>query len=296
MKRIEKIKKYVFKYCLITIGVLISALALQTILIPNGLIDGGVTGVSLVLAKITPISVGVFIVMLNVPLLLYGLKTLKARFTIKAGYAMLLYAISLELFKELQPIIHDKFIATIFGGCFLGLGVGIVMYAGGCMDGTEVIAVLLDKKTELSVGQAVLIFNIIIFSLSSFVFGFDKALYSLTAYFISCKVIDKVSSGFEQMKVAMIVTDNSETNDIADNIYKTLGRTVTTWDSKGYVTKGDKKTLYLVLTRVEISDLKDVLDESKSPSFVSIFDANEIVGNNIIRKSKKVLDRIEKGN
>lgn len=292
MKMGEKIKKYIFKYIMITIGVVISALALDCILIPNGLIDGGITGVSIVLTKIIPISLGIFIVLLNAPLVLYGLKSLGVRFTIKATYAMILYSVCLEIFSQLQPLIHDKFIATIFGGGFLGLGVGIVMYAGGCMDGTEIIAVVLDKKTELSVGQVVLIFNVFIFSMSSLVFGFDKALYSLTAYFISCKVIDKVSSGFEQMKVAVIVTE--EGSDIPEQIYKKMGRTVTRWASNGLVSKSGKMTIYCVITRVEVSALKDILDDSEDSSFVTILDANEIVGDNIIKKSKKVIDMIEK--
>lgn len=284
MEMKEKIEKYFLKYLSITIGVSISALTLQCILIPNGLIDGGITGISIVLTKLIPISIGIFIVVLNLPLVIYGYKSLGVRFTIKAVYAMLLYSILLEVFTNLQPIIHDKFIATIFGGGFLGLGVGIVMYAGGCMDGTEIIAVILDKKTNLSVGQIVLIFNVIIFAISSIVFGMDKALYSLTAYFISCKVIDKVSSGFEQIKVAMIVTDVD--SDIPQRI-REMGRTVTYWDSNGLISKEGKITIYVVITRVEVSALKDILDESESSSFVTIFDANEIVGNHILKKAKK---------
>lgn len=292
MKMKEKIKKYFFKYLVITIGVIISSLALECILLPNGLIDGGITGVSIVLNNIIPINLSVIIVVLNIPLVLCGLKSLGVRFTCKAIYAMVGYSICLEIFSQFQPFIHDKFIATIFGGGFLGIGIGLVMYAGGCMDGTEVIAVILDKKIELSIGQIVLIFNVLIFTVSSLVFGFDKALYSLTAYFISCKIIDKVSSGFEQMKVAVIITRID--SDIPKMIYTKMGRTVTSWTSLGLASMQENMTIYCVITRVEVATLKEIVNENEDSAFVTILDANEIVGQHIKKKSAEVIKSVGK--
>src|SRR5699024_3180947 len=132
---------------------------------------------------------------------------------------------------------EQMLLATVFGGILLGIGVGVVIHFGGCVDGTESVALVISKKTTLSVGQVVLIFNLIIYSIAGIIFGLDRAMYSLLTYFITFKVIDFVSEGTEQAKAALIITDHG--TDMAKEIYKRLGRTVTTIRGKGLIS-GEK--------------------------------------------------------
>ena len=268
-------------YFAITIGVLIASFSLESFLVPNLILDGGITGVSMILSNITKISLGLFIAVLNIPFVYIGYKHLGERFLAKAIYSMLLFAILLSLFHNIPEFTSDKLLATVFGGFFLGLGVGVVIRFGGCLDGTESVAMVLSKKTNLSVGQVVLLFNLLIYMSAGFIFGFDRALYSLLTYFITFKIIDMVAEGFEQAKAAMIITDKSD--NLADKIYKKLGRTVTIMDAKGLIS-GEKMVLYCVITRIEIPELKRIIHDEDNSAFVTITDVSEIIGYHI--KSK----------
>lgn len=280
-------KRFLLSLILITIGAVIAAASLELILIPNSMIDGGMNGISIIINKLLGGPLGLIIFIVNLPFLILGYKHLGKKFLIKAGYAMILFSILLEVFNKYNPLIDDTLLATVYGGIMLGFGVGLIIKEGGCLDGTEIVAILLTKKRSLSVGQVVFVFNIIIYSLAIFVFGADRALYSLLTYFISYKVIDVVSDGLNSAKAAFIITDDG--SEIASAILKKLGRTVTLLSGEGIVSHGDKQVLYTVITRFEVSVLRDILDEVSSSSFVTIFDVSEIIGNHIKSVPNKVV-------
>ncbi len=288
-----KIKNSIFKdfisYIIITIGVIIASYALEAILIPNTILDGGVTGISIIISKLTPLTVSHTVFILNIPFIYIGYKHLGKRFLIKTIYSMTMFTLFLYLFSELEPVTDEILLATVFGGFLLGLGCGIVIKMGSCLDGTESVSMVISKKLPVSVGQIVLIFNIIIFSVAGFIFGIDRALYSLLTYFITYKVIDFVSEGLEQGKAAMIITDKSI--DISKEIYKRLGRTTTTIKGDGLIS-GKKEVLYCVLTRLEISELRKIAEEIDESVFITITDVSEIIGNHI--KSTKKIKKVEK--
>ena len=275
-----KLKKVV-DYFAITIGVIIAPCSLESFLVPNLILDGGITGISMIFSHLSKLPLGLFVFFINIPFVYIGYKHLGERFLAKAIYSMILFSILLSLFHGLPVFTSDKLLATVFGGLFLGLGVGIVIRFGGCLDGTESVAMVLSKKTNLSVGQCVLIFNLLVYSVAGFIFGFDRALYSLLTYFITFKVIDMVSEGLEQAKAALIITDKSDT--LADTIYKKLGRTVTIMNAKGLIS-GEKMVLYCVITRIEIPELKRIIHDEDNTAFVTITDVSEIIGYHI--KSK----------
>ena len=162
-----------------TFGIVLAALSLESFLVPNLILDGGVTGVSMILSQLTPLPLSLFILVLNIPFVYIGYKNLGKRFLVKALYSMTMFSIVLSLFHHIPEFTEDILLATVFGGLFLGLGVGLVIRFGGCLDGTESVAMVLSRKTSLSVGQVVLIFNLFIYALAGFIFGFDRALYSL---------------------------------------------------------------------------------------------------------------------
>ena len=264
---------------LITIGAVMAAASLELILIPNSMIDGGMNGISIILNTLFGGSLGIIIFIVNLPFLILGYKQLGKKFVFKAGYGMILFSILLEVFSSYTPLIDDTLLATIYGGILLGVGCGLIIKEGGCLDGTEIVAILINRKKSLSVGQVVFCFNIVIYGAAIFVFGAERALYSLLTYFVSYKVIDMVSDGLNSAKAAFIITDDGA--EIASEILKRLGRTVTVLSGEGIISHGDKRVLYTVITRFEVSILKDILNDVDDSSFVTVFDVSEIIGNHI---------------
>ena len=202
---------------------------------------------------------------------------------------MALFSILLEVFESIPIITSDILLALVYGGVLLGIGVGLIIKCGGCVDGTESVAIVISKNTSLSVGQIVLMFNLIIFAIAGFMFGANRALYSLLTYFITFKIIDFVNDGLEKVKSVMIISENGTS--LAETIYRRLGRTCTLLEGTGLIT-GSKSILYVVVTRLEIPEIKRIVDEEDSSAFVTISDVSEIVGNHI--KSTTAMNRIKK--
>lgn len=263
---------------MLTLGSILAAFALETFLIPNTILDGGVTGISIIISKLTMLPVSLLVLILNIPFVYIGYKNLGRGFLVRAVYSMVLFSCSLSFFQYFEAITEQMLLATIYGGVLLGLGVGIVIHSGGCVDGTESVALVISKKTTLSVGQVVLMFNLVIYSVAGLIFGIDRAMYSLLTYFITFKVIDFVSEGFEQLKAALIITEKG--TDMANEIYKRLGRTVTTIRGRGLIS-GDKEVMYCVLTRIEIYELRHIAEEMDESAFITILDVSDIIGNHI---------------
>ena len=278
----------VLTYMFMTIGILMAALALEVFLIPNKIIDGGITGISIILSFLTNINLSIFIIILNVPFLLLGFRHLGKNFLIQSTVAMALFSVLLEIFKQVDVVTNDVLLATVFGGILLGIGVGFVIRYGACLDGVETVAILINKKTSFSVGQVILLVNLVIYMVAGILFGWDRALYSIMTYFITYKLIDIVSEGLEQAKAALIITNNSE--EIARSIYKKLGRTVTFIEGEGLIS-GKKVVLYVVVTRIELRELKKIVEADDVSAFMTITDVSEIVGQHI--KSKEKLNTSE---
>ena len=288
-KKVSKLFDWDFclSLILITLGAVMSAVALELILIPNSMIDGGMNGISIIINTLFGGSLGIIIFLVNLPFLILGYKQLGKKFIIKAGYGMILFSVLLEVCHNYTPLIDDTLLATVYGGILLGVGCGLIIKEGGCLDGTEIIAIIINRKKSISVGQVVFVFNVFIYGAAIFVLGAERALYSLLTYFVSYKVIDMVSDGLNSAKAAFIITDDGK--EIAEEILKKLGRTVTVLSGEGIISHGNKRVLYTVITRFEVSILKDILNEVNDSSFVTVFDVSEIIGNHI--KSKPIIDR-----
>ena len=281
-----KIKdNYIISFIAITIGAFLGSIALNTLLLPNTILDGGVMGVSMIISKLSGFSLSILMLLLNAPFIYIGYKHLGKGFLIRAIYSMIIYSILIKLTEGFEPITEEMLLATVFGGALLGIGVGIVIRFGGCVDGTESVALVLSRKITLSVGQIVLLFNLIIYSVAGFLFGLDRGLYSILTYFITSKVIDLVSTGLEQTKQAFIITEKG--TELSKVIYKTLGRTVTTIKGKGLIS-GDKEVLYCVLTRIEIYELKKIVNSMDESAFITISDVTDIIGNHIKSNKKRI--------
>lgn len=283
MHKKNTLLKSAIDYIAILIGAILAAFAIEEFLVPCTILDGGIVGISFILSTLSRIPMSVFTIFLNIPFLIISSKKLGHEFIIKSTFAMVVFSGFLQIFESFTNATSEYLLAVCFGGVILGIGVGLVIRFGGCLDGTEAVAILLNKKYKLPVGQTVLTINIIIYIIAAFLFGFDRAMYSLLTYFITSKILDYVESGLEQAKAAMIITNDSET--IANEIYRRLGRTVTIMEGEGLVS-GKKVVLYCVLTRFEIRELNSIVSGIDTSSFIAISDVSEIIGNHIKRYDK----------
>lgn len=291
----EQLKKQpVFKRVLeaifMTIGAIMAAYAIECILVPNSILDGGINGISIILNLLLKWKLSLTVFIINIPFIYIGYKNLGWKFLVKVAYSIGLFSIMLEVFHGIEPLTDNILLATIYGSALLGIGVGLIIRCGGCLDGTESLGIVISKNTNLSVGQFVLVCNAIIFTVAGFFFGIDRALFSLLAYFITSKVVDEIGEGFEKGKAVLIITEDGQK--MAEHIYKKIGRTVTIINGNGLMS-GEKAILYCVITRIEVSELKRVVTEEDQSAFITITDVSEIIGAHIknntgLRKKIKI--------
>lgn len=273
--RTQKIYKTIYEYIMLAVGAIIAAFAIEEFLVPNTVLDGGVIGIGIMINNKTGFSLSILTIVLNAPFLLVGSRKIGLPFIFKSGFAMVVFSIFVRIFEPIANATSQMLLAVCFGGVILGIGVGIVIRFGGCLDGTETVAILLNKKFKWPVGRTVLFFNIVIYAVAGFLFGFDRAMYSLLTYFITSKILDIVETGLDTAKAAMIITDDAK--EVSEKIYNRLGRTVTIMEGEGLVS-GKKEILYCVLTKFEIRELKSIISTIDSSAFVAVSDVSEIIG------------------
>ena len=268
----EKLKRLFF----ITLGAILMAVALELFLIPNNVLDGGIVGISIITSHLTKIKLGLIIFLLNIPFFFLGYKQIGRTFALSTLYGITILSISTALLNPIEPFVSEVFLATIFGGVILGIGVGLVIRYGGSLDGTEILAILLNKKSPFSVGEIVMLFNLFIFIAAGFVFTWESALYSMISYFIAYKSIDIVVQGLDESKSVWIISDEYE--EIGDTINDRLGRGVTYLSGEGAYTGDDKKVVFCVITRLEEAKLKDIVLEIDPSSFIALGNITEVRG------------------
>ena len=278
------------KYFMITLGILIDAIALELFLIPNSVLDGGLTGISLMIQYKTGWPLGLIVSVFNLPFIFLGMKQVGKRFALAYTYALAVFTLFTQLFHHVAPVTENELLSVAFGGFLLGAGVGLVLRGGACIDGTELVALMISRKSAASTGVVILVFNLIIFTVASFLFGVDRALLSLLTYYIASRIIDKVEEGLDTAKQVIVITDDAEP--IADAIYKRLGRTVTISAARGLVS-GKKEMLYVVITRLELPELREIVEESDESAFITISDVNEIIGKHVQKVDKAVVEELE---
>lgn len=268
---------------MIFLGTIITAVGLEIFLVPNQIIDGGIIGLSIMASHIAGLPLGLFIVLLNLPFLYLGYKQIGASFTMSTLFGVCSLAYWVSFFQPIPELTHDLFLAAIFGGIIVGIGVGLIIRHGGSLDGTEIVAIILDRRTGFSVGEIVMFFNLFILSSAGLLFGWDKAMYSLVAYFVAFKVIDITIEGLDESKGVIIVSDSPE--EIAEALLARLGRGVTVLHGQGGYTGEPKKVLYSVITRLEIAKLKAIVNEKDENAFVTINEVHDVMGGRVKKKA-----------
>lgn len=279
----KKISFYILRTIYIVIGSFITAVGLELFLVPNNIIDGGVVGLSIMASAITGLPLGIYLIVINLPFLYLGFKYIGRIFALTTTFAVICLSLWTSFFHPYLPVTNDYFLATVFGGIITGTGVGIIIRNGGSLDGTEIVAILADKRTVFSVGEIVMFINLFILSGASLVFGWDKAMYSLVAYFIIAKMIDVVIKGLEEMYSVMIVT--SQYDEISEALMMQMGRGVTFLHGEGGYSGVNRKIIYCIVTRLEIDRLKNMVLDYDESAFVTINPVNDIVGGRVKRRS-----------
>jgi uncharacterized membrane-anchored protein YitT (DUF2179 family) len=264
------------------IGAALMAVGLEIFLVPNRIIDGGITGISIILSYLTHIQVGIFLTLLNIPFLFIGYKMIGKTFALSTLFAILVMSIGTWLLHPVHELTNDPLLAAVFGGIILGIGVGMVIRFGGSLDGTEIIAILVSKKIPFSVGEIVMFFNLFILGSAGFVYSWDRAMYSLIAYFIAYKLIDVTIEGFDESKSVWIISD--QFRQIGEAILDRLGRGVTYLEGEGGFSGDNKKVIFCVITRLEEAKLKSIVDELDPSAFLAVGNIHDVKGGRFKKK------------
>ncbi|TXC89889.1 YitT family protein [Metabacillus litoralis] len=266
----------------IFIGAVLMAVGLEIFLVPNQVIDGGIVGISIILSHLLGWKLGLFIFLLNIPFFFIGYKQIGKTFALSTVFGISILSIATVLLHPVPAFTEDVLLATVFGGITLGIGVGIVIRYGGSLDGTEILAILANKKLPFSVGEIIMFFNIFILGSAGFVFGWNRAMYSLIAYFVAFKTIDIVIEGLDESKSAWIISEQYQ--EIGDAIIARLGRGVTYLNGEGAYTGDDKKVIFCVITRLEEAKLKSIVEDLDTSAFLAVSNIAEVRGGRFKKK------------
>lgn len=272
----------------IVIGVFSAGFGLKGFLLPNRFIDGGATGISLLLKNITNLDFSLLLILVNIPFLILGAKTFNIRFALKSIIAIALLAVVVH-FVDYPTITDDKLLIAVFGGFFLGLGIGMAMRGGAVIDGTEVLALYLSRKLSITVGDVLLLINLIIFSFGAYVLSVEIALYAILTYLSAAKTVDFVVDGVEEYVGVTIISNHHE--EIRVMIVEKLRRACTIYAGKGgYGANGksyDKDIIYTVVTRLELAKLHTEIDKIDDNAFIIMGLVKDLRGGMIKRKPLK---------
>ncbi|MFC4720749.1 YitT family protein [Geojedonia litorea] len=284
VEMVHAIKEYIF----IILGVFSAGFGLKGFLLPNRFIDGGATGISLLLENITHLNLSSLLILVNLPFIILASRTFSMKFAIKSIIAIAFLAIVVH-YVEYPTITDDKLLIAVFGGFFLGLGIGMSMRGGSVIDGTEVLAIFLSRKLSITVGDVLLLINIFIFSFGAYILSVEIALYAILTYLAAAKTVDFVVDGVEEYVGVTIISERHE--DIRIMLIEKLQRACTIYAGKGgFGTSGksyDKDIIYTVVTRLELAKLHTEIDKIDKKAFTIMGLVKDLKGGMIKRKPLK---------
>lgn len=282
-----------FKFIMMTIAGVINAFGVTIFLAPVKLYDSGISGTAMLLSQVTPswMSLSVFLIVLNIPLFLYGLKKQGPVFTVSAIYCVLIYSLAAWLITDVFPVDvsiasplagTDLLLCSLFGGVISGIGSGLALRFGGAMDGIEVMAVIFAKRMDISVGTFVMIYNVLLYIICGFVIqSWILPLYSIVTYYAALKTIDYIVEGLERSKAAFIVTSKSDR--ICKALQKEFGCGMTVMDAKGGYSGQDRKVVYFVVNRFQVTKMKDIVQKIDPMAYISLSEVADIFSANQIK-------------
>jgi uncharacterized membrane-anchored protein YitT (DUF2179 family) len=263
-------------FLLVSLGILSAAFGLKGFLLSSRFIDGGVTGVSMLLSQVLGWPLALLILVINLPFIALGYKQVGAKFAVKSAAAIAGLSLCLALI-HFPDVTSDKLLTAVFGGFFIGAGIGLAIRGGAVLDGTEVAALLVSKRSSvLRVGDVILILNVFIFSAAAFFLGVESALYSILTYFAASKTVDFLLHGLEQYTAVIIVSERCE--EIRQSIIRDLARGVTIYKGRRGWTDAEQDILYCVVTRLEIGRTRALVEEHDPSAFVVVHPLSDVHG------------------
>ena len=267
-------------------GIFAAAFGLESFLFPNSFIDGGATGISLLIAETADIPLYVLIILVNIPFVFLGYRVIGKIFALKTALAILGLAFVLAFIK-FPEVTQDKLLVSVFGGFFLGAGIGLSVRGGSVLDGTEVLAIYLSRKLGTTIGDIIILVNILVFSAAAYMLSLETALYSMLTYLSASKTLDFVIEGIEEYTGVTIISDSSE--EIRLMIIEKLGRGLTIYKAKGGFGKQgfhrEYDVIYTVITRLEIRRLNIEINKIDPKAFVVMGKINDTRGGMIKKRS-----------
>lgn len=285
LSKSQKISMYIKRYICLIIGTFLIAFGLEEFFLneqlKNTLLDGGITGISIILQSMTNIPLGIWLIILNIPFVIIGYKQIGKTFAISTVFSIAMLAFFTTFIHDfIEPVTTDMFLSAIIGAILIGFGLGLVVRVGGSTDGVDIIAILISKKTSFSVGEIIMFINLFIFTIGGIIeYSWESSLYSMIAYYIAAKTMDIVIEGIDESKSVTIISDHYE--EIADAVMHRLGRGVTYIKAQGAFTKEDKIVLYVIVTKLEITKLKLIVHEfDPDNALIAIEHVTEVAGAN----------------
>ena len=269
-------------------GIASAAFGLESFLLPNNFIDGGATGISLLVSEITSIPLYILLLLINIPFIFLGYKVISKNFAIKTGIAItgLSLCVAVLHFPE---VTHDKLLVSVFGGFFLGAGIGLSVRGGAVIDGTEVLAIFVSRKLGTTIGDFIILFNILVFSAAAWLLSVETALYSMITYLVASRTLDFVIEGIDEYTGVTIVSSHSNT--IRKMIMEKMGRGLTVYKGKrGFGSHGERNDIdiiYTVITRLELNKLNTEIQKIDSNAFVVMHSVKDTKGGMIKKRALK---------
>ncbi len=268
----------------ILLGVLSAGFGLKGFLLPNMFLDGGAMGISLIIAEISIIPLSILIVAVNIPFLIMGRYSISKQFAVRSIVAIVLLATAVH-FIPFPVVTEDKLLIAVFGGFFLGLGIGLAIRGGSVIDGTEVLAIFISRRTSMSIGDVILVFNVFIFGIAAYVFSIEVSLYAMLTYLAASKTVDFVVSGIEEYVGVTIISEKSE--EIRKAILEKMGRGCTVYYGKKGHSSEDTEILYTLITRLELAKLHTETDKIDKNAFIVMHSIKDAKGGMIKKRALK---------
>lgn len=291
VKEVINIRKLIFErnikdFLFISSGVLLASIGLKGFLLPNDFLDGGAMGVSLLTQSLTGVELSILIILVNLPFIIIGARQFSLKFALKSLFAIIALAVCVH-FLQFPIVTFDRLLIAVFGGFFLGAGIGFTIRGGAVIDGSEVLAISISRKSSLTVGDFIALFNICLFAFAAFMINVETAMYSMLTYISASKTVDFIINGIEEYIGVMIVSDHAEY--IQHRITYELGRGVTVFNSDGgFGKKGvstiERKVLFCVITRLEVTNLLLEIDKLDKKAFVIQYPIKDTRGGMIKRR------------
>ena len=300
-RKTSNVLNFFSEYFQILLGIVLASIGLKAFLLPNGFMDGGVTGIALLINKLININISILLIVFSIPFLIIGYFTVSKRIILKSIISIIGLALFIH-FENFEIITEDKFLISIFGGLFLGAGIGIAIRNGAVLDGSEILGIFINDRFGISIGKVILVFNIILFSITAFVISKEIAMYSILTYIVTAKVTDLVIEGFEDFIGITIVSTHYEKIKVA--IINELGAGMTIYKGqKGFGSKGkteDFDIIHTIINRIDIKKMYRIVTSIDKEAFIVEFDVNNVKGGVLRRyldkKSKKLDKNLTKDN